>query len=361
VPHLFDEFKLRGVTLRNRIGVSPMCQYWSKDGMASDWHLVHLGSRAVGGAGLVIAEATAVEARGRITPQDLGIWTDNHIEPLARITQFIKEYGAVPGIQLAHAGRKASTAPPWLRTGHDTPVSNEEGGWDIVAPSPLAFRSSSRVPRELTRDDITEIQAAFRAATIRANEAGFEWLELHAAHGYLAHSFHSPLSNHRQDEYGGSFENRIRFTLETARIMRDVWPDDKPFTVRLSCSDWVDGGWTIEDSIELSRRLKSEGVDLIDCSSGFGVPGVKYPMEPGWQVPFSEAIRKEANIATAAVGMITEPKQADEIICNGQADIVLLGTQMLRDPYWAFHAAQSLHPNQAVVNLPSPYSYVLQP
>lgn len=360
MPHLFDEFKLRGVTLRNRIGVSPMCQYWSEDGMASDWHLVHLGSRAVGGAGLVIAEATAVEARGRITPQDLGIWSDNHIEPLARVTHFVKEYGAVPGIQLAHAGRKASTAQPWLRNDHDTPVSNEEGGWDIVAPSPLPFRSSSRVPKELTRDDIAQIQAAFRAATIRANEAGFEWVELHAAHGYLAHSFYSPLSNHRQDEYGGSFENRIRFTVETARLMRDVWPEDKPLTVRLSCTDWVEGGWTLEDSIELSRRLKSEGVDLIDCSSGFVVPDVKYSIEPGWQVPLSEAIRKQANIATAAVGMIAQPKQADQIIRNGQADIVLLGREMLRDPYWTFHAAQSLHPERAVINLPSPYNYVVQ-
>lgn len=360
MPHLFDEFKLRDVTLRNRIGVSPMCQYWSEEGMASVWHLVHLGSRAVGGAGLVIVEATAVEARGRITPQDLGIWSDKHIEPLARITQFVKEYGAVPGIQLAHAGRKASTAPPWLRGDHDTPVGNEEGGWDIVAPSALPFRDSSRVPRELTHDDIAEIQAAFRAATVRALDAGFEWLELHAAHGYLAHSFHSPLSNHRQDEYGGSFENRIRFTLETARIMRDVWPDSKPFTVRLSCTDWVDGGWTLEDSIELSKRLKSEGVDLIDCSSGFGVPGVKYPIGAGWQVPLSDAIRKEANIATAAVGMISEPKQADQIIRNGQADIVLLATEMLRDPYWPFHAARTLHPDRTVMNLPSPYNYVLQ-
>lgn len=361
MPHLFEEFTLRGVKLRNRVGVSPMCQYWSEDGMASDWHLVHLGARAVGGAALVIYEATAVEARGRITPGDAGIWSDAHIEPLARINRFIKQYGAVPGIQLAHAGRKASTAPPFATHGdHDRSLSDAEGGWEIVGPSPLPFRNGSRVPKELTQAEIKEIQQAFRAATLRATEAEYQWLELHAAHGYLAHSFHSPLSNHRQDEYGGSFENRIRFTMETVRAIREVWSEEYPLSVRLSCTDWVEGGWTLEESIELSKKLKTEGVDLIDCSSGFGVPGVRYPIEPDWQVPFAEAIRKQANIPTAAVGMITEPQQADRIIREGQADIVLLATEMLRDPYWPFHAARSLHPTQTIIQLPAPYDYVLQ-
>ncbi len=364
---LFDKFTLRGVTLRNRIGVSPMCQYWSENGLASDWHLVHLGSRAVGGAGLVIAEATAVEARGRITPQDLGIWSDKHIEPLARITHFISEYGAVPGIQLAHAGRKASISRPWEG---EQSLSDEEGGWEIVGPSPIAFGGRGisghgqriwRVPKELTRDDIADIIEAFRVATVRALDAGFEWLELHGAHGYLCHSFYSPLLNKRTDEYGGSFENRIRFTLETVRAMRSEWPDDKPLTVRLSCTDWVESGWTLEDSVELSKRLKTEGVDLIDCSSGFGLPtgGVRYPMGPGWQVPLSERIRQSAQIATAAVGLITEPKQADEIISNGQADLVLLGTELLRAPYWPFHASRALFQPEAV-HLPTPYDYAVQ-
>lgn len=361
MPHLFEEFTIRGVTLRNRIGVSPMCQYWSQDGMASDWHLVHLGSRAVGGAGLVICEATAVEARGRITPGDAGIWSDEHIEPLARINRFIKEYGAVTGIQLAHAGRKASTAPPFATDGdHDRSLSDKQGGWEIVGPSPIPFRKDSRVPKELTHEQIKEVQEAFRVATIRSRTAGYQWVELHAAHGYLAHSFHSPLSNQRQDEYGGSFENRTRFTLETVRLMREEWPEEYPFSVRLSCTDWFEDGWTLEESIELSKQLKPLGVDVIDCSSGFGAPGGRYPMGPGWQVPFAEAIRKEANIPTAAVGAIADPRQAEQIIRNGQADIVLLATEILRDPYWPFHAARTLHPKQTVFNLPSPYDYVLQ-
>lgn len=358
MPHLFDPFTLRGVTLRNRIGVSPMCQYWSTNGFVSDWHLVHLGSRAVGGAGLVIAEATAVEARGRITPQDAGIWSDEHIEPFARITHFISEYGAVPGIQLAHAGRKASTMQPWQRSDHDTPVVDAEGGWDSVAPSALPFRSDSRVPEALNLQEIATIQLAFKQAAVRSLQAGFQWLEFHAAHGYLANSFLSPLANQRTDEYGGSFENRIRFTLETVRGLREVWPDDKPLTVRISATDWVEGGWTLEESIELAKKLKAEGVDLIDCSSGFVVPGVQYPMEPSWQVQLAEGVRKGAQIATAAVGMITDPKQADEIIRSGQADIVLLGTEMLRDPYWPFHAARSLDQKQAVT-MPDPYNYVI--
>jgi 2,4-dienoyl-CoA reductase-like NADH-dependent reductase (Old Yellow Enzyme family) len=264
--HLFAPLTVKSVTLRNRIGVSPMCQYSSEDGFLNDWHLVHLGSRAVGGAGLIIVEATGVEARGRITAGDAGLWSDKHIEPLARINRFLKSQGAVPGIQLAHSGRKGSTARPWEENGRS--LSNAEGGWETVAPSPLAFGGEiSRVPREMTIDDIRTVQEAFRSAAVRAKDAGCEWLELHAAHGYLLHEFYSPLSNKRQDSYGGSLENRIRFTLETARAMRAVWPDKFPFAVRLSCTDWMNGGWTIDDSVELSKRLKNEGVDLIDCSS----------------------------------------------------------------------------------------------
>lgn len=342
MPHLFEPFQLKDVTLRNRIGVSPMCQYSSEDGMATDWHLVHLGSRAVGGVGLIIAEATAVEARGRISPQDAGIWADKHIQPLQRINRFVKQQGAVPGIQLAHAGRKGSTQRPWEG---DASLSDEEGGWETIGPSALAFGDNLwRVPKEMTKIDIQQVQDAFRSAALRSLEAGYEWLELHYAHGYLGHSFYSPLSNHRSDEYGGNFANRTRFALETTRIVREVWPERFPLTVRLSCSDWVEGGWTIEDSVELAKKLKAEGVDLIDCSSGFNSPDYKnYPFGSGFQVPFAEKIRKQADIATAAVGYITNATQADQIIRNGQADIVLLGREMLREPYWPYHAAQEIH------------------
>jgi len=342
MPNLFDPLTIKDITLRNRIGVSPMCQYSSHDGMANEWHAVHLGSRAVGGAGLVVAEATAVESRGRISPQDAGLWSDRHIEPLARINEFVKAHGAVPGIQLAHAGRKGSAARPWEG---DNSLSDEEGGWETIAPSPLAFGGKLwRVPREMDANDIGEVLAAFKDATKRAVRAGYEWLELHAAHGYLCHSFYSPLSNHRTDEYGGIFENRVRFVLETFTVMREVWPESLPFSVRLSCSDWVEGGWTLEESIELAKRLKERGADMIDCSSGFGTPDHrKYPFGPGWQVPFSEAIRSGARIATAAVGVITDPVQADEIIRKRQADLVLLARQMLRDPYWPYRAAIALN------------------
>jgi 2,4-dienoyl-CoA reductase-like NADH-dependent reductase (Old Yellow Enzyme family) len=356
---LFAPLTLRGVTLRNRIGVSPMCQYWVKEGMPGDWHLVHLGSRAVGGAGLVIAEATAVEPRGRISPEDTGIWSDQHADAWKRVASFVKEYGAVAGIQIAHAGRKASTFAPWQRKGMDVNVPEAEGGWLPVAPSPIPFRNGSVTPKELTVAEIKGIQQRFREATSRARAAGFEFLEIHGAHGYLAHSFHSPLSNHRQDEYGGSFENRIRFTLETVRLVRSEWPDHLPLSVRLSCSDWVEGGWTIADSIELSKLLKAEGVDLIDASSGYGVPGVRYPVAPGWQVPFAAAIRRDANIPTAAVGMITEAAQANDIIANNEADIVLLASEMLRDAYWPFHAAQKLGKLDALP-MPGPYDYVIR-
>ena len=316
-----------------------MCQYSSEDGFANDWHLVHLGSRAVGGAALVITEAAAVEARGRISPQDLGIWKDEHIEMLARIVRFIESQGAVAGIQLAHAGRKASTARPW--EGHP-PTDEAHGGWQPFAPSPIKFDESYPLPHEMTPKDIEDVKAAFVAAARRSFAAGFKWIEIHSAHGYLSHSFLSPLSNGRRDQYGGSFENRIRFLIETTRDVRGAWPQHLPLAVRLSATDWVEGGWNLEQSIELARRLKNEGVDLIDCSSGGLVPHAKVQVGPGYQVPFAEAIRAEAQIATAAVGMITEPKQADEIIRSGKADLVLLARELLRRPYWPIHAAKSL-------------------
>ncbi len=340
MPHLFEPLTIKSVTLRNRIGVSPMCQYSSDDGVATDWHLVHLGSRATGGAGLVIAEATAVSAEGRITPGDAGIWADKHVEPIARINRFVKAQGAVPGIQLAHAGRKASAARPWEGGAH---LADNAGGWPIMGPSALAFGAPlTKVPRTMSAADIARVQAEFVAATKRSLAAGCEWLELHSAHGYLGHEFLSPLSNQRTDAYGGSFDNRVRFLLETTRAVREVWPEQLPLTVRLSCTDWVEGGWDLDQSVELSRRLKAEGVDLIDCSSGGGVPSAKIPIGPGYQVPFAERIRREAGVATAAVGMITDPKQADEIIRSGQADVVLLAREFLRDPNWPLHAARAL-------------------
>jgi 2,4-dienoyl-CoA reductase-like NADH-dependent reductase (Old Yellow Enzyme family) len=338
--HLFQPFTLKSVTLRNRIGVSPMCQYSSEDGVANEWHLVHLGSRAVGGAGLVIAEATAVSPEGRISPGDAGIWAEKHIEPIARINRFIKQHGSVPGIQIAHAGRKASASRPWEGDRH---LSNSEGGWDTIAPSALAFgKSLGKVPRAMTDADIAKVQNDFVAAAKRALAAETEWLELHFAHGYLTHEFLSPLSNQRTDRYGGSFDNRIRFAIETTRAVRAVWPENLPLTARISCSDWVPGGWDIEQSVELARRLKSEGVDLIDCSSGGIVPDAKIHLGPGYQVSFAEKIRREASIPTAAVGMITDPKQADEIIRSGKADLVYLAREFLRDPYWPAHAAKIL-------------------
>ena len=353
MAHLFDPLTIKSITLRNRVGVSPMCQYSSEDGVANDWHLVHLGSRAIGGASLVIAEATAVSAAGRITPGDAGIWADQHVEPLARINRFVKQHGAVPGIQIAHAGRKASAAVPWAGGAH---LADSAGGWTPVAPSAVAFGGElTKVPHALTVEEIKQVQADFVAAAKRSLLAGYEWLELHSAHGYLSHEFLSPLSNQRTDSYGGSFENRIRFLLETTRAVRAVWPENLPFTARLSCTDWVDGGWDIEQSIELSRRLKAEGIDLIDCSSGGAVPQAKIPVGPGYQVPFAEKIRREAGIATAAVGMITEAKQADAIIQSGQADLVLLAREELRDPYWPAHAARVLG-HAAAVQPPSQYA-----
>lgn len=340
MTHLFEPYTLRGVTLRNRIGVAPMCQYSSEAGMPNDWHLVHLGTRAAGGVGLVIAEATAVEARGRISPNDVGIWNDEQAEAWKRITQFIRQQGAVAGIQLAHAGRKASNACPWERR---APLSDAAGGWDVIAASAIPFNEGYRTPKEMTREDIHEVQLAFRDSAVRALEAGFEWLELHAAHGYLLHSFYSPISNQRTDEYGGSFENRIRFLLETVRLVREAIPAHLPLTVRLSCTDWIDGGWTLEDSIELAKHLKQAGVDLIDCSSGGISPLQQVITGKGYQVPFAASVRREAEIATAAVGLITEPAYADELVRNGDADLILLGRELLRNPYWALQAAQALH------------------
>jgi 2,4-dienoyl-CoA reductase-like NADH-dependent reductase (Old Yellow Enzyme family) len=340
MPHLFEPLTIREITLRNRIGVSPMCMYSYHNGFSNNWQLIHLGARAAGGAGLIIAEATAVEARGRITPHDLGIWSDAHIEPLARLTRAISENGAVAGIQIAHAGRKAGSKRSW-GDGKDLPT-DDQPGWQGLGPSPIAFSRDYPVPHEMTIAEIHAVQQSFRAAALRALAAGFEWLELHAAHGYLLHSFYSPISNQRADEYGGSFENRIRFLIETIRAIRPDWPERLPFTVRISGTDWVEGGWSVAESVELARHLKAEGVDLVDCSSGGGVADAKVPAGAGYQVPISEAVRHGADVLTAAVGMITSPAQADEIIRNGRADLVLLGREMLRDPYWALHAAQTL-------------------
>ncbi len=348
---LFEPFTLRGVTVRNRVGVSPMCQYSSEDGLMNDWHLVHLGARAVGGAGLVITEAAAVDAIGRITPQDAGIWKDEHIPMLSRIAACIKSQGAVPGIQLAHAGRKASTRRPWDGGG---PLSDGEGGWEPVGPSALSFQEGWRMPHALTVGEIHGVQGKFAEAIGRALTAGFEWFELHAAHGYLAHEFLSPLSNTRADEYGGSFDNRIRFALETAKLLRDALPAHLPLTVRLSCTDWAEGGWTLDESIALSQRLKEMGVDLIDCSSGGSLPHARIAVGPGYQVAFAEAIKQKADIPTAAVGLITEPAQAEEILTAGRADLVLLARASLRDPYWPVHAAHALGEPQA---LPAPPQY----
>ena len=349
--HLFEPLTLRGVTMRNRIGVSPMCQYSTRDGLATDWHLVHLGSRAVGGAGVVIAEATAVTADGRISPADLGIWSDEHVPGLARCAEFIAAQGAVPGIQLAHAGRKASTPPPWER---GRSVAPEDGGWTPVwAPSAIPFGEGTLVPEALDAEGIAKVVEAFAAGARRALRAGFRVVELHAAHGYLLHEFLSPLSNRRDDEYGGSLENRARIVLDTVRAVRREWPDELPLFVRVSATDWVDGGWDVAQSVELARMLKPLGVDLVDCSSGGLVPGASIPVGPGYQAGFAKTIRADAGIATAAVGLITTAAQADALVRDGTADVVLLARQMLRDPYWPLHAARELG-----VKAPWPVQYL---
>ena len=338
--HLFSPLTQRSVTLPNRIAVSPMCQYSSVDGFASDWHLVHLGSRAVGGAGLVFTEAAAISPEGRISPGDLGIWKDEHIEPLARITRFIRENGSVPAIQLAHAGRKASMTPPWEKSRNLPP---SEGGWEnVIGPSAERFSPSFPVPVEMDRAAMDKVLADTTAATKRALTAGFLLVEIHAAHGYLGHEFLSPLSNLRTDEYGGSLANRARFPLEMVRAARAAWPQNLPLWVRISATDWVDGGLTIDESVEFARLLKTEGVDLIDISSGGNDPRQQIPIGPGYQVAFAERIRREAGIATGAVGLISEPAQADQILRTGQADIVLLAREMLRDPYFPLRAAYEL-------------------
>ncbi len=350
VPHLFQPLTIRSVTLRNRIGVSPMCQYSAADGFANDWHYIHLGSHAVGGASIVIVEATGVAPEGRITPGCLGLWSDKHIEPLARIAKLVKDNGAVAGIQIAHAGRKASADLPWHGGAH---LSEAHGGWETIAPSPIPFGGElTKIPRAMTETDILRVQNDFVATAKRALAAGFNFLELHAAHGYLFNSFLSPLTNLRTDEYGGSFENRIRLLLETTRAVRKVWPENLPLAVRISAIDWMPGGWQIEDSIALAKLLKAEGVDLMDCSSGGLVPEAKIKVEPGYQVPFAEKVRHGANIATAAVGFITIAKQADDIVRAGQADVVLLARQMLADPYWPAHAAKMIG-----YKLPPPNQY----
>lgn len=339
MAHLFEPLKLRDIVLANRIGIPPMCQYSASDGMAADWHFVHYGSRSVGGAALMIVEATAVTPEGRISPGDLGIWDDKHIEPLARIVRFSQAQGCVTAIQLAHAGRKASAGLGWLA---QRTLSRHEGGWNIVAPSPVSFGDGYAVPGELDKVAIQQVIAQFAAGARRALEAGFAAVEIHAAHGYLLHQFLSPLSNLRTDAYGGNFENRTRLVREVVAAVRSVWPARLPLLIRLSATDWVDGGWSADETVELCRELKGMGVDLVDVSSAGLVPAAKIPAGPGFQSEFAARVRRESGIASAAVGLITSPQQADHIIRSGQADMVLLGREMLRNPYWPMAAAQAL-------------------
>ncbi|HEU4469879.1 MAG TPA: NADH:flavin oxidoreductase/NADH oxidase [Flavisolibacter sp.] len=346
---LFSPFHLRSIMLGNRLAVSPMCQYSSHDGFANDWHLVHLGSRAVGGAGLVMTEAAAVSAEGRITPHDLGIWKDEHIEFLSRITSFIRAQKSVAAIQLAHAGRKASHHRPW-DGGHA--LLAEEGAWQTYAPSPLAFKQGEPHPKALSSTEIDNIIDQFRNAAARALEAGFSIVEIHAAHGYLIHEFLSPLSNQRQDLYGGSFDNRIRLLLNITRAIRSIWPDSHPLFVRISATDWIEGGWTIDESLELARILKREAVDLVDCSSGGNVTGVSIPAAPLYQAGFADRIRKETGMPTGAVGLITTAAEAQYLLETGAADLIFLGRQFLRDPYFPLHAAEELEQDIA---WPEPY------
>ena len=347
--NLFSSFQLREKIFKNRVFVSPMCQYSSEDGMPNDWHLVHLGSRAVGGAALVMVEATAVSPEGRISPRDSGMWSDAHTRGFQRITAFVKAQGSIPGIQLAHAGRKASIDVPWRG---DAPLPPEKGGWQPLAPSPLPFQEGYPVPVEMTPQDMDKVVSQFRAAAKRSVQSGFEVLELHMAHGYLLHEFLSPLSNHRKDDFGGTLENRERFPLHVAENVREVWPQSLPLFVRISCTDWVEGGWDLAQSIDFCGRLKALGIDLIDCSGGGLVPDAAIPAGPGYQIPFSAAIRREALIPTGAVGYITEPIQAEQIIATEQADAVFLAREMLRDPYWPLHAARALN-----VDIPWPDQY----
>jgi 2,4-dienoyl-CoA reductase-like NADH-dependent reductase (Old Yellow Enzyme family) len=335
--HLFTELKIRDVTFRNRIAVSPMCQYSSSDGFVNDWHLVHLGSRAVGGAAIVFTEASAVLPEGRISPQDLGIWKDEHIDPLARITRFIRKQGAVPAMQLAHAGRKGSTYRPWEKLHGAIPLS--EGGWKPVAPTAVAFSDTYPTPSALDEVGIRDAITGFADAARRALDAGFQVIEIHGAHGYLIHEFLSPLSNLRTDQYGGSFENRTRFLCEVVSSVRRTWPERLPLFLRISATDWTEGGWEVEHSVELAKQVGAWGVDLIDCSSGGNVASAKIPLRPGYQVPFAQAVRKRAGILTGAVGLITSREQAEAILREGQADLVFMAREFLRQPYWPLGAA----------------------
>jgi len=351
VSKLFSPFRLRDCECRNRIFVSPMCQYSADDGVANHWHLVHYGSRATGGAGLIIIEATAVMPEGRISPADLGLWNDHHVDALKPITEFIKSQGCVPAIQLAHAGRKSCTDSPWLG---GKPISPTEGGWQPLAPSTLPFTEVHTEPRSMSMQDIDNVVTAFSTAAQRAREAGFDVIEIHMAHGYLLHEFLSPISNQREDEYGGSFDNRIRLPLRVVQAVREVWSEHLPVFVRISATDWIEDGWDLEQSVKLATMLKDNGVDLIDCSSGGLVADAPIPAGPGYQTPFARTIRREANIATGAVGIITEAAQAEQIIATGLADVVIMGRQFLRDPYWPLHAAQQLH-----IDIPWPNQYRL--
>lgn len=339
MSHLFEPLRLRGVTLPNRIAVSPMCQYSATDGCATEWHYVHYGSRAVGGAGLFISEAAAVVPEGRISPHDLGLWNDQQVEPLRRINDFIHAQGCISGIQLAHAGRKAAVPAGWQA---QRTLPAEEGGWQTVGPSPLRFSEDHAVPRELDLAAIAAVVRAFADAAGRALAAGYRVAEIHSAHGYLLHQFLSPISNQRKDKYGGEFVNRCRLLCEVVASVRQVWPEELPLLVRLSATDWMEGGWTLDETVELARRLSGMGVDLIDTSSGGTSLQAKFPVGPGYQTGFAERIRREAGIATGTVGLITEPAQADHILRSGQADLVLLGREVLRDPYWPMNAARTL-------------------
>lgn len=336
---LFEPLRLRELEFCNRIFVSPMCQYSSHDGLPTPWHLVHLGSRAVGGAGLVMVEATGVTPEGRISPADLGIWSDDHAKALAPIAHFIKEQGAVPAIQLAHAGRKASTGIPWQGGGF---LDEAHGGWQTVAPSSLPFADGYGTPRALEKTELDGLVAAFVAAAERAKAAGFEVVEIHMAHGYLLHEFLSPLSNQRADDYGGSLENRARLPLAVASAVRAAWPQQWPVFVRISATDWADGGWDLDQSIYLARWLKDQDIDLIDCSSAGLIPTAQVPAGPGFQTPFATAVRNQAGVPTGAVGLITDPAQAEHVVATGLADVVFLARELLRDPYWPLHAAHAL-------------------
>jgi 2,4-dienoyl-CoA reductase-like NADH-dependent reductase (Old Yellow Enzyme family) len=351
MSRLFSPFRVREIECRNRIFMSPMCQYSAENGFANHWHLIHYGNRAIGGTGLIIMEATAVSPEGRISPADLGLWDDQHVDALKPITDFIKSQGAVPAIQLAHAGRKACTDRPWLG---GKPISIDAGGWQPLAPSAVPFTAAHNEPRSMTVQDIDNTVAAFSAAAQRAQRAGFDVVEIHMAHGYLLHEFLSPLSNQRQDEYGGSFDNRTRLPLRVVRAVREVWPDLLPLFVRISATDWVEGGWDLEQSVDLARMLKDNGVDLIDCSSGGTTVDAPIPAGPGFQTPFATTIRHEVDIATGAVGIITEAVQAEHIIATGLADVVIIGREFLRDPHWPLHAAKKLN-----VDIPWPNQYRL--